>query len=262
MNRKRIAKILNFFIAALLAGIILAWWHKGTLPSHTDIHSALLRQPIQKKTDRKEFSFVYRDERYRVKPVTGYELWGLVVGHNNINAFYDLYHTSDSVDTKDIGVIWGGNVIDDDFRKVSFWNGSWTLHYRYPSGVIFSPHEVSNNHLITDKEEIRKKIARIRVADQVHLKGLLVNYQAGSNPRGWRKTSQTRKDTGGRACEVMFVEDVEFLQKGTPVWYFLYSLFAWALTLLLIAKVVQVTAFPALPTIENPSDKLFVNRPK
>ncbi len=50
-----------------------------------------------------------------MRPVADFELWGLVVSHNNPTAFYDIYHDRNSVDTRDLGVIWGENLRSADF---------------------------------------------------------------------------------------------------------------------------------------------------
>lgn len=38
----------------------------------------------------------------------------------------------------------------------------------------------------------------------------------------WR-SSTTRDDTGAGACEVIYVEDVEILQKGHPIYRLIYQ---------------------------------------
>lgn len=156
-----------------------------------------------------------------MEPVASYEQWGLVVSHNNIHSVADIYHDSTSVDTKDLCVIWGSNLEGDDFREVEFKSGSWTCYFRYPMGVKFVHHELGNNHLITDDPEVREQIAQVKIGDQIHLKGLLVDYQMDDWESFWRRSSTVRTDSG---CEVIFVEDLEVLERGTPGWYTAYRL--------------------------------------
>ena len=66
---------------------------------------------------------------------------------------------------------------------------------------------------------------------------MLVNYQAASSLDFWRNSSTSRTDTGGTACEVVFVESIEVLKSGTPFWYFMYSLSKWLLLVGVIGKV-------------------------
>ena len=206
------------FVGAVVLTVI-AWFMKGRLVTSAEIEASLLREPVQGATARKPFEFEYKGRQCRVTPVAAYELWGLVVSHNNIESIADMYHDSTSVDTKDLCVIWGGNLESDDFREVEFKSGSWTCYFQYPAGVQFAHYELGNNHLITDDPAIRDQIAEVRVGDQIRMSGLLVDYQMDDWEGFWRRSSTVRDDT---LCEVVFVEELEVLQQGTPGWYSAY----------------------------------------
>ena len=203
------------FLGAITLTVV-AWRMKGTLVTSDEVEAALLEEPKQGATTREPFEFEYKGKQCRVQPVASYDLWGLVVSHNNIKSLADMYHDSTSVDTKDLCVIWGSNLESDDFRDVEFKSGSWTCYFRYPAGVKFAHHELGNNHLITDDPGIRDQIARVNVGDQIHMKGMLVDYQVEDWKSFWRRSSTVRTDT---LCEVVFVEELEILEKGTPGWY-------------------------------------------
>lgn len=161
--------------------------------------------------------------------VATYELWGLVVSHNNIHSVADIYHDSTSVDTKDLCVIWGGNLETPDYRQVDFKSGPWTCYFKYPRGVQFHHNGLGNNHLITDDPVIRRTLDRVRVGDQIHLEGLLVDYQMDDWQGFWRRTSTRRDDND---CEVFYLEEAEVLRRGTPGWYMIFRL-GWISLLLL-----------------------------
>jgi len=222
-----------FFACALLAGV--AYFKKGALPDYRAIQRELYRPPAQNEMFMAAFSFPYRGVTYHVKPVADYELRGLVVSHNDINAIADIYHTKDSIDTKDVCVLWGANLGTNDYRSVKFWNGPWTCYYRHAGDTAFDGTGLSNNHLITDSDAVRRAIDGVRVGDQIHLKGLLVNYQ----PAGvawWRNTSTVRTDTGNGACEVVFVKELRTLEQGTPGWYRAFVLALGGLIVLPLLK--------------------------
>lgn len=223
--------IARAFVASLVL-LALAGWRKGGLDGPAAIHPELLREPVQGPTERAPFSFEYRGKRCRVKPVASYELWGLVVSHNDVHSVADIYHDRSSVDTKDLCVVWGGNLERDDYRRATFSSGPWTCYVTWPAGVRVTMNQVSNNHLITDRPELRDAIARVQVGDQVHFAGLLVDYQMEDWETFWRRTSTTRDDAG---CEVVFVEQLDVLGRGTPGWYALWRLAESALVLLPIA---------------------------
>lgn len=218
-------KILKLGFFAALALTASAWVMKGRLPERAAIRQELRSDPAQQPTAAEPFSFTYKGRVCRVRPVASYEIAGLVVSHNNIESFADLYHDSTSVDTKDLCVIWGRNLETDDYKRVHFRSGSFTCYFRYPAGVKFWLRAGSNNHLITDSQEIREQIAGIRIGDQVRLGGLLVDYQMDDWRDFWRETSTVRNDDG---CEVLFVTEVEVLRRGTPGWYLAYRV-GWLL---------------------------------
>ncbi|MBI4618284.1 MAG: hypothetical protein HY720_32090 [Planctomycetes bacterium] len=227
---------LTVALAAVVILGVIAVFRKGTLPAVDEIDPGLLAEPVQRPTTRETFSFEYRGVTYDVEPVAEYEIQGLVVAHNDTSSIGDVYHDSSSVDTKDVGMIWGDNLRTDDFRKCEYRSGSWTCYVEWPAGVKFHLDSMSNTHIVTGDDEVRGEVGRIRVGDQVRLTGLLVNYRDGRRPDSWRRSSTVRQDTGNGACEVMFLEEIEFLDRGTPVWYLVYELAWWLAPAILVAK--------------------------
>lgn len=215
--------------------LFLAAQRKGRPPAPAAIDPALLEEPSQTLTQREPFEFVYRGHAVRVRPVADYELWGLVVSHNNIRSVADIYHDSSSVDTKDLCVVWGSNLQSGALDQVEFESGPWTCYYRYPPGVRFRASQMSNNHLVTDQAALRAALDDVRVGDQIHVKGALVDYQVDDWREFWRRSSRVRTDGGNGACEVLFFDELEVLVRGTPFWYALYrgALFLLALVPLL-----------------------------
>lgn len=65
----------------------------------------------------------------------------------------------------------------------------------------------ANMHLIPADDDVRGALDRIRPGQLVHLEGFLVD---ASRADGWRwRTSMRRDDTGGGACELVYVERAE-----------------------------------------------------
>lgn len=198
-----------------------AWTEKGQGPSPEQVHPSLREAPFQGPTDRAPFELSYAGERYQVKPVAEYRLFGLIVSHNDPTGLGDSYHDERSLDTKDLCVLWGSNLASEDYKRAEFESTSWRCRWRFPPEIWIEPTEVSNNHLITDRDEIREQIESLRIGDQVEVQGLLVDYRGESWRGAWRQTSITRDDVNepNKGCEVIFVEKVEVLARGTPSWY-------------------------------------------
>jgi hypothetical protein len=202
------------FVAALLL-LAASWYAKGRPIVPEQIDAALLRDPVQRSTSRQPFTFEYAGRACRVRPVAEYELHGLVVSHNDVESFADIYHDASSVDTKDLCVLWGSSLETADFHQVDVSSGPFTCYFRYPAGIRFDPEELANNHLITDDPTIREQLAHVNVGDQVRVAGLLVDYQMDDWGTFWRETSTVRDDDD---CEVVFVERLDVLRRGAPGW--------------------------------------------
>lgn len=224
-------KIIQHFLTALMILVGITWvvaqFHKSDLPTRESLVSDISKLPIQNPTEKEPFDFEYKGANYLITPQSSYEIWGLVVSHNDIRRFSDIYHTAESVDLKDVCVIWGNNAREGYYEPGKYKSGSWTCYWEFSDAESwrqFVESQISNNHLLATDPAVQKEIRNVQVGDQIHLKGYLVNYKNEST--GWtRETSLTRKDTGNHACEVMFVEEFNNLQEGNRLWY---ALVYWA----------------------------------
>ncbi len=218
-------------LLAVLA-LYLGYRNKGVLPNPNQMVSEVLRQPIQSVTTRDPFTFTYRGSSYDVDPQADYEISGVVVTHNNVSGIGDAYHTSDSVDMKDLCVVWGSNVLNDNYQSIAYSSEPWTCVIFTPDRAVwerFFADELSNNHLLAADESVQERIRSARIGDQIRLRGMLVNYSPAGHPDIVRKSSLVRDDTGNGACEVVFVEEFEILKRATPGWYRIYQFGWWLL---------------------------------
>jgi len=204
---------------------ILAMFFRLQLPSEYEIESLISNAPVQKETTRQPFSIDHRGTRYEITPLADYEFWGMVVSHNNINAFSDIYHDENSVDIKDICVIWGNNTEGEIYKEVDFHNEPWSCRWEYDSERAYSKFDISqisNNHLVASDSDILQKISEVNVGDQVYLSGMLVKYSP-ENEDWERVSSLTREDTWMGACEVVFVEKINTIKKANREWNLAYK---------------------------------------
>ncbi len=227
-----------FVASALIWGV--TFFVQGRFPDYTEMDPSLMKEPLQTTIEKEDFTLIYRGKNYVIHPVAEYDISGFVVSHNNIHAFWDVYHTDDSVDLKDICLIWGNpNLSSNDFHKVKFWNVSWTCNWEHERFLTFDSHALSNNHLLASDPQIQNKIRSIRKGDEVHIRGMLVNYHPEDLPEWSRKTSTVRTDSGNCACEVVFVEELEFLDRGTPLAYQMHSMGFYGMILFLLLRILS-----------------------
>lgn len=237
---------LQIAVVAVVLAWLGAWWQTRQLPERDAILPALLEEPRQRPTGQGDFSFAYRGGDYLVQPVASYELHGLVVTHNDTTGLGDLTHDEDSLDTKDLCVIWGPNLARDDYRRITFESTPTWCHASWRADDIqFHGTALANNHLVTDQDALRQALARVHVGDQVRFKGLLVNYMDRRHPGAWRNTSTRRDDSGGGACEVVFFDELQVLKPHAVRAWQLRGVLPWvAATLLAAMLLVAATTAP------------------
>lgn len=234
---------------ALVVAIVVwagAWHQTRQLPPRAAILPELLREPRQQAVQEPDFGFEYRGGDYVVQPVARYEFYGLVVTHNDTTGLADITHDENSVDTKDLCLIWGPNLEGDDYRHITFESTPTWCHWSWRSGDIrFDPHAIANNHLVTDSDALRAALDRVHVGDQVRFSGYLVNYMDRRYPGAWRNSSTTRTDSGAGACEVVFFEELDVLVASAPRAWQLRRAMPWVVGALLgLMLVVAATTTP------------------
>ncbi len=210
----------------LLAGLVLfllAIIFRNRWPGEDEFRPELFQEPVQEPGNvPAPFDVAQKGSNYTVYPQFNYELWGMVVSSHYAGSFLDYAHEmwKDYLNIKDLCVIWGKNLETGAFRKINFWSRDFTCYYSWSNPEIsrtFSLSHISNNHLITENSRLRKLVKSIKRGDQIHLSGWLAKY-GHKGSKVVRGTSTTRKDTGGQACETVYVTEFEVLKRANPGW--------------------------------------------
>lgn len=209
----------------------LTYWFMKELPPASEIYTELYTPPYQQAITPTPFTIHYQGQANKAVAQAKYTLYGVVVSHNDPFSWlsFDLTHDKKSLDTRDLCVVWGSNVKSDDYRKVSYHSDDWMCNFRYNADVRqFNHDELSNNHLITDNEEVRRIISKVNIGDQILIKGFLVNYSEERwGNSAMRNTSLSRTDTGNGACEVIFVQEITILRSYNELWAWLNTWSVW-----------------------------------
>lgn len=212
--------------AVLLAGLVTLFFglvFKDRWPASRDFLPEVFQEPVQKTgSPPAPFDAEQNGYAYTVSPVAEYEIWGMVVSSHYAGSFLDVAHerAKDYLNIKDLCLLWGKNLETGAFRKLKFWNRDFTCYYSWTepeSGRAFSPAHISNNHLITADRSLRRTIRSVRRGDQVHFSGWLAAY-GHKGTAAMRGTSTTRNDTGGGACETVYVNQFEIIQRANAAW--------------------------------------------
>ena len=232
---KALEKPLNYIIILLAIAWVIGFWHRNNFAYPMPLNAQLLSEPIQEKSQLAPFIMSKDDMRYLLQPLYRYELYGLVVSYQKHNTHaFSRKSWNDHINVADVCVVWGDNASKLDLNLFKFWNGEFTCNIETTNNTAFKKfhsNELSNNHLLTDNEELRTKINNLRVGDQIYLRGYLTNYQntiTGST----RKTSTTRNDNGNGACETVLVEEITHLSSMHTPWRTLSFFCGWGFLLL------------------------------
>lgn len=219
-------------------------------PDQREIDEQVLNDPEQELINERSFTFEYEGSKYQLTPRANYSIQGLVVTHNNVAGIGDAYHTSKSVDLKDLCLVWGKNAVSPHLKDMTFWSEPWTCFVRAETSEAyadFAQDKLSNTHLLASTNYVRDTIRKIKIGDQVQMRGLLVDYYPHGASEALRKTSLVRDDTGNGACEVLYVEDIKIIREWKP---FSSSLYQNGKFYLIVFLCLKVAAFLILPWVE------------
>ncbi len=238
------ALIVSIFYAAY------AYTVRNTLPDSKTMVKELSLNPVQRPTEEAPFIHRHMGKEFWVTPLARYDIAGLVVSSNDITSFGDIYHDETSEDVRDLCLIWGDNLDDNIHHEMKFWSESVSCHIKTKTeraAELFNGEALSNNHLLPASQEIRKKIDSVSIGDQVALSGFLVSYAPRESPEAKRVSSLERTDTGGGACEVLYVNEMTILKRSKLPYA---GRWRFARTLAIALFILRLGIFIAVPLLE------------
>jgi predicted NAD/FAD-binding protein len=144
-------------------------------------------------------------EKYTVTPLARYSITAVVLSR-------DRYRFDDAAKLApvDLALGWGSMSIADVINELSVSQSGRWYEYTYKNEAPLDPQDIArhsaNTHCLPADSAVRKQLLAVRRHDLVTLEGYLVAITTAEGFH-WR-SSLTRDDTGGGACEVMWVTSV------------------------------------------------------
>jgi len=213
-------KISTIVIVVSFFWLLVSFWNRDDLPRNIEFRSEVLDEPRQTTTRTKPFDAAFNGVDYLVEPEYEYDLAGMVVSYRHHDGNSRMHFlANDHLNMLDVCVIWGDSATSKLLHKIDFWNGIFTCNVFTRDSAAweaFRMEQLSNNHLISDDEAVRRQVKDIAIGDQIRVRGYLASYS--SEQGGKRGTSTTRTDTGNGACETLFVEQFEIIQSAVSYW--------------------------------------------
>jgi hypothetical protein len=122
------------------------------------------------------------------------------------------YYLSRESDLSPIDLALGWGVMSDSglLNMLSISQSGRWYRWRYEDSIPVSDQQVTsssaNMHMVPATPAVERSLKQLREGDVITLEGFLIDVDHDS---GWKwRTSMTRSDTGGGACEIVYVEAI------------------------------------------------------
>jgi hypothetical protein len=199
---KEIEMLLKVIAAVLLLFGAYQCWDSREVSQPPGILAP--RQPLQQEIANPEpFDF----KGYRITPLASFEIEARVLSRER----YRLGREAD-LSPIDLALGWGPMSAQEviDQLEISQSNRYFRWHTdRLPLPAPTIARHSANMHIIPAADPIENELMKIRKGHIVRLGGYLIQANA---PDGWRwRSSLTRSDTGGGACEIILVNRIAVL---------------------------------------------------
>ena len=150
----------------------------------------------------------WEKDDYKITPLADFHLKARVLS-------LDWYHMDRESDLAPVDLALGWSEMSDqanldkiDISQGNRWYHWSTKHFPIPRRAIET--ESANMHIIPADEQIEDALDNIVKGNIIELTGYLVFIEGKD---GWKwKSSLTRNDTGGGACEVIWVNDFKIIE--------------------------------------------------
>ena len=164
-------------------------------------------KPFQTSARSGKFSF----EGYQITPLAEFQITGKVLARSN----YFLGREAD-LSPVDLAMGWGRMSDEAVLEQLKITQSGrwyyWKTKDQYPIPRREIETHSANMHMIPGNSRVKAKLKRVKKGMVVSITGKLVQVDGED---GWRwVSSTTRQDTGGGACEVIFIEELSIVERG------------------------------------------------
>jgi hypothetical protein len=193
-------KIFLFICALAVAYGFVNWW--SDRPVHQASGVLAKAEPTQTPIDR---AAPLEKNGFAIKPITRYEITARVLSRESYR-----WDAGAKLVPVDLTMGWGPMSDSSVLSKIEITQSSrWYNSYipnlnEFPVSMDEVNRHTANMHLIAADNAIAKQIRTIRPGKIVNMRGYLVEV-SGKDGFTWR-SSLSREDSGGGACELMWVE--------------------------------------------------------
>jgi hypothetical protein len=205
----------NVLIAMVVLGLA-GWWFSPSSPrvpappKHADgaAHAGCPLPPLVARgqaplqSDAPASMAPFRLQDASLQPLAGFSVEARVLSRED----YSFGREADYSPT-DLALGWGRMTDDAVLGKLDISQSSRWYHYQWRGDPPIPPQEIvvssANMHMIPSDRTVASALHEVKPGQRVRIDGWLVQVDAKD---GWHwRSSLTRSDTGGGACEVVYV---------------------------------------------------------
>lgn len=188
-------------LIVLLIFVAVGWWWLHDEPARWKGMPASA-EPAQST---KDLPAPFRHGEHTVSPLASYSIKAVVLSRDRYR-----FDPAAKLAPLDLALGWKSMSIAGVINDLKITQSARWYEYSWRGEVPLEPVQIAlqsaNTHCIPANTSISRQLLSIRRHDLVTLEGYLVEI-TGPNGYRWR-SSLARDDTGGGACEVMFVTGV------------------------------------------------------
>lgn len=211
-------KDLLLYVVLPIAGIALAviigqhLYLYITAPSYADARGPAIdpaADPIQiDLAGAENIAITFKSGQGVIQPQAKYKIAAKVISKAKYHSVGE--NASKEFAPYDFLLAWGKTATTDLKGKVKFRHGNrWYEYWVKPDSPLSAEYigqHSSNHHLFYASDDLKRAAARLKKGDLIELTGYLINFSgtAGGRTMQWN-SSLSRTDTGGGACEIVYV---------------------------------------------------------
>lgn len=225
--------IIMFFAFAICIGIVAfsnRYKPDPSLYKNYDLSKDIIPEPIQNKVEKESFTVNKYGVNIEITKLASYDITGKVEALKDFSSnflanffSFNAHDMSNYISPRDLTLTWGELALDENSDSIranqSLLNGQRVVVYAYTNELLkkygeeFIQSHLSNNHIITLNDDLKRQLMKIKVTDIVRIKGYLVDVKC-SNGWTWGPSSLVRNDHGLHSCEIFYAEDIVIMPKN------------------------------------------------
>ena len=188
-------------LLALIVVVAAGWFYLHETPANWRGLPAA-KDPVQLSA---RLPAPFKHDRFTLTPLATYSVTAVVLSReryrNDVNA---------ELCPVDLALGWGPMSASAVINDLSISQSGRWYEYSWKSEPPLDPTDIiihsANTHCLPADDEVRRQLLEVKRHELVSMEGYLVEVRADDGYR-WR-SSLTRSDTGGGACEVMWITKI------------------------------------------------------